>query len=140
MRGDLYTDGASKGNPGPSAIGVVLIIENATRVDLSECIGHSTNNAAEYEAIIKGLELAKEKGVTHLTVHCDNLVVVNQILGDYVVNSASLKEKYDAVHRLLPDFEDCDIVWIPREQNKQADGLASRAIDRNRRNAGRRQR
>ena len=76
--------------------------------------------------------------MSHLTVHCDNLVVVNQILGDYAVNSEALKEKHDIVHRMLPSFEDCKFVWLPREQNKQADGLASRAIERERRNAGRR--
>ena len=137
MHADLYTDGASRGNPGPSAIGVILIIDNATRVDLSECIGHSTNNLAEYEAIIRGLKLAISKGVSELSLFCDNLVVVNQILGDYAVNSESLREKYDEVHRLLPEFEDCEITWIPREKNKQADGLASRALDREKRNARR---
>lgn len=137
MKADLYTDGASKGNPGPSAIGVVLLMEDATRVDLSECIGHSTNNLAEYEAVIRGLSLALSKGVTEVTVHCDNLVIVNQILGDYTVNSPALKEKFDTIHQLLPRFNDYKFIWVPREQNKQADGLASRAIERKRRSQGR---
>ena len=87
--------------------------------------------------MIRGLSLALSKGVTEVTVHCDNLVIVNQILGDYTVNSPALKEKFDIIHQLLPRFNDYKFIWVPREQNKQADGLASRAIERKRRSQGR---
>lgn len=133
MKANLYTDGASKGNPGPSSIGVVLITDNAKKITLSEYIGETTNNVAEYEAIIRGLYLALDAGVSEVTVYSDSLVVIKQIVGIISVSSNPLQDKFNLIHRILPKFCDCSFKWIPRDENKIADNLANQAILREKR-------
>ncbi len=122
----LYCDGASSGNPGPSGIGIV--IENTSGSELAawgEHIGKSTNNAAEYTALIRGLEKALEMGVKKVEVRTDSQLMERQLVGIYRVKSASLKPLFEKAASLLRDFENWAVNHIDREYNKKADKLAS---------------
>lgn len=125
MKAILYTDGSCLGNPGPAGIGVVLISHNET-IKVSEPIGHGTNNVAEYKALLRGLELALERGYSEIKVNLDSNIVASQVLGQYRV-SEKLAGLCAQVRELLKNFKTCHISWIPRELNDQADKLAKQA-------------
>lgn len=123
----LNTDGASSGNPGESGIGVVIDVDGK-RLELSEYIGRATNNVAEYTALIKGLEKAKDLRIGRIEILLDSELIVKQIKGEYKVKSESLRALYNRVIALLKDFESYVIRHVPREENMDADRLARRAI------------
>lgn len=127
MKGTLYTDGASSGNPGESGIGVVLTIDGK-RIELSEYIGRATNNVAEYMALIRGLEKAKKLGLDKLDILLDSELLVKQIKGEYRVKSEYLRVLYGKVIALLDSFSHYSIKHIPREKNSDADRLARKAL------------
>ena len=131
MHHHLYTDGGARGNPGPAGIGVRLLTAEGTLVDeLSDVIGDATNNVAEYEALLAGLELALDRGVQRLTVFMDSELVVRQVNGQYKVKNADLKALHaEAAHR-LHGFREVDVKHIRREQNGDADRLVNEALDR----------
>lgn len=129
MKLTLFTDGASQGNPGPSAIGVV--IKNSSGKSLatiSESIGNTTNNQAEYQAIIAALEKAIELGARQVKLFSDSELLVMQITGRYRVKAAALRPLYLKVKQLESTFDKFDIIHIPREQNKEADRLCNEAL------------
>ena len=133
----LYTDGASRGNPGESGIGIVIKDDrnNVLREDC-EYIGINTNNAAEYKALILGLKKAKIMNPSRLIIYSDSELLVNQINGIYRVKSTKLIELYwDAVN-LLKSFTAWDFKSIRREQNKKADMLANLGIDKKENRSG----
>jgi dinuclear metal center YbgI/SA1388 family protein len=131
MHHHLYTDGGARGNPGPAGIGARLLTADGTLVDeLSDVIGDATNNVAEYEALLAGLELALDRGVQRLTVFMDSELVVRQLTGRYKVKNADLKALHAEAARRLHGFREVDVKHIRREQNADADRLVNEALDR----------
>lgn len=128
-KGVLYCDGASKGNPGRSGIGIVLMIKDH-KITLSEYIGLATNNIAEYSALVRGLHEAKKNGVTTIDIFTDSELMTKQIMGIYRVKSPNLESLYAEVISLLKGFKKYSIKHIPRELNVEADSLASSAANK----------
>ncbi|MFC1990096.1 ribonuclease HI family protein [Chloroflexota bacterium] len=125
----IFTDGASRGNPGPAAIGATIKDEQGGLISsISQCIGLTTNNQAEYRAIIAALEQAIGLGATQVNVRSDSELVVRQITGRYRVKKASLKPLYMKVMQLQSQLESFTITHIPRQQNIEADILANAAL------------
>ncbi|HCU34544.1 MAG TPA: ribonuclease H [Armatimonadetes bacterium] len=124
----LYTDGASKGNPGPAGAGFVLS-DTAGRTLASAGIplGVTTNNVAEYRGLIGGLEAARELGVTVIHVRSDSELMCRQLGGQYRVKSARLRPLFEQARRLLGEFDTVRIEHVRREFNELADRLASDA-------------
>lgn len=126
----IYTDGASRGNPGPASIGVSFTTVKDEEIStLSEAIGDQTNNFAEYTALVRGVETAKENKVEKVWIRTDSQLMVRQILGEYKVKSESIKDLHAQAVEILKFFEKVRIEHIPREQNKRADELANQALD-----------
>lgn len=127
----LYCDGASRGNPGPAALGAVLY-DPAARVvaELSEAIGVATNNVAEYRALVAGLQHAVDLGVERLLIRLDSQLLVRQITGEYRVKAPGLRPWHRKVAELMSRIRSVHIEHIPREENTAADGLANAALDR----------
>lgn len=127
----LFVDGASRGNPGPAGIGV-LIKDAKGRVikEIEEFIGTFTNNVAEYRALIRGLDEAKTLGADAVDVRSDSDLLVSQLDGSYKVKSPDLSPLYLEANRLLRAFLHHTVQRIPRGQNAAADALANRAIDK----------
>ena len=125
----INTDGASKGNPGPAAIGVTIKDENNRQLaSISRKIGRTTNNQAEYQAVIAALEQAIKLGASRVEMRSDSELAVRQINGQYRVKNASLKPLYQQVRHLQGQLVDFSISHINREQNKEADRLANMAL------------
>ena len=126
----MWVDGASRGNPGQAAIGVVIKDELGKIITrISRRIGKTTNNQAEYKAIIVALEKAIEFGITSVEIKSDSELVVKQINGEYRVKKAVLKPLYQQVKQSQGLLEGFAITHIPREQNREADRLANMALD-----------
>lgn len=126
----LRSDGASRGNPGPAAIGVLLEDDSGNVVEsFGRKIGSATNNVAEYEAVLAGLEAARARGVEFLELRLDSELVVRQLNGQYKVRHPALAALKHDVDRLLTAFRSVRIVHVPREENRGADRLANRALD-----------
>lgn len=125
----LHIDGAARGNPGPAAYAIVLARPGAPVVEESQTIGTATNNVAEYTALLEGLNLAAELGVTSLAVFSDSELLVKQMNGEYRVKNADLLELYQEAKRLVRRFEKVSITHIRREQNARADQLGNSALD-----------
>lgn len=130
MRATLHTDGGARGNPGPAAIGVVLQIEHAPPVELAETIGETTNNAAEYEALLRGLTEAQKRGVTELECRLDSELVVKQLNRVYKVRDRDLAPRFVRVWNLVRAFRSIRFVHVPRVQNRRADQLMNQALTR----------
>jgi ribonuclease HI len=126
----IYVDGASRGNPGPAAIGIVIQGHGGSpKVEISHYIGEATNNQAEYRALIKGLEEAARLGADHVDIKTDSKLMVEQVQGHYRVRHPNLKPLFQKVTRLLSSYKTYTIAHIPRHQNAPADSLANRALD-----------
>ena len=125
----IHTDGASRGNPGPAAIGAV-IRDGSGRVmaSISRYIGETTNNQAEYRAIVAALEEAIRLGAREVEINSDSDLAVKQIRGQYRVKKPALKPLHQRVRVLLGALDGFSIAVIPREQNREADALANRAF------------
>src|SRR5665811_1746671 len=118
----LRVDGASRGNPGPGAIGVVLEDEQGEIVEeLGARIGVATNNQAEYQALITGLETALDRSIGRLRILSDSELLVRQLRGEYRVKSEQLKELYLQARALVQRFERVEIVHVAREENSRPD-------------------
>lgn len=127
----LFADGGARGNPGPAGAGAVLYDQAGREVAaLSKYLGRTTNNAAEYQALIMGLGEARQLGAGQITVKMDSELVVRQLLGRYKVKAPGLKPLYAQAKDLLQGFARVSILHIPREANRRADELANRAMDR----------
>jgi ribonuclease HI len=125
----ICADGASIGNPGPAAIGATIKDEQGKLVArISQRIGTTTNNQAEYRAIITALEKAINLGAKQVELNSDSELVVRQIRGEYRVKKATLKPLYHRVKQLQSQLEGFTITHIPRQQNKEADRLANMAL------------
>lgn len=121
----IYTDGASRGNPGPSgAGGVILTPDGETIEEFREHLGRTTNNVAEYEAVRIGLARALALGARRVTVRLDSELVSNQLSGRYKVKDTKLIDRYLKVGQLLSRLDSVKFETIPREKNGRADRLA----------------
>ena len=127
----INIDGACHGNPGPGAIGVVIRDEQKKVIaSISKAIGRTTNNQAEYRAIIAALEKASLLGITEVEIRSDSELLVRQINGRYKVKNAGLIPLYLKAKQLQSRMTSFTIHHIPREENQEADNLASRALKR----------
>lgn len=126
----LRTDGASRGNPGPAGIGAVIEVDGTgERIERYGYIGETTNNVAEYRALLLALEEAERLSPPSLTVRSDSELLVRQLNGEYKVKSPLLKPLYLEAVRRLRRFPSTRILHVKREENAKADLLANRAID-----------
>jgi ribonuclease HI len=127
----LYIDGASRGNPGRAGAGVWITNGDGEKIsEVSRYLGYKTNNEAEYWALLLGLREARRLGGGILQVFTDSELVERQIKGAYRVKDLKLKALHRAVIQTLKGFSSFEIESIPRERNKEADGLANQAIQR----------
>ncbi len=126
-----FTDGASRGNPGESGIGVILQSEAGTVLcEGSGYIGTATNNMAEYQALMTCLRKAQDLSCSRLVVHSDSELMVRQLQGTYRVKEKTLQEYFRQVRAMLKEAPfSFEIVHIPRERNRDADRLANQGID-----------
>ncbi|WP_226479434.1 ribonuclease HI [Natrinema amylolyticum] len=128
-RAHVYFDGGSRGNPGPAAIGWVIVTGDGIVAEGGETIGTATNNQAEYEALITALEAARDYGYDEVHVRGDSELIVKQVRGEYDTNDPELREKRVTVHELLREFDEWTLEYVPREVNDRADGLVNEALD-----------
>jgi ribonuclease HI len=125
-----YADGASRGNPGPAAIGAVLLDEAGREIyTISRPIGVATNNQAEYKAAIAAVEAALALGARSLELRMDSELVVRQLQHRYRVRDPVLRRLFARLLELRRRFQEFQVKAIPREQNRRADALANRALD-----------
>lgn len=126
----LFTDGASRGNPGQAGAGAVLLTENGEELAaLSVYLGTCTNNVAEYKALIIGLQEALRRGCTDLAISLDSELIVRQIQGRYKVKNEALLTLFNEVRMHLARLGKWSITHVPRAQNARADQLANKGID-----------
>lgn len=127
----LYADGASRHNPGPSGAGAALVdAEGNVVAELMRFLGDTTNNVAEYTALILGLEEARRRGIVALDIRMDSRLVVEQMRGNWKIKHPNMVPLAARAIRLLSEFPGgVDIRHIPREENTIADVLSNRAID-----------
>lgn len=124
-----YFDGASRGNPGPAAVGWVLVSGDGIVDEGGETIGRATNNQAEYEALITALEMANKYGFDEVEAKGDSQLIVKQVKGAWKTNDPELREKRIQVRQLLEEFDSWSLTHVPREVNERADDLANEALD-----------
>lgn len=126
----LYADGGSRGNPGPSASGYVLLDMDGNIVHSEGVfLGITTNNQAEYQALKFGLEAALRLQARSVRVYMDSMLVVNQMKKIFKVKNRDLWPIHDAIQQLLPKFEKITFDHVPRELNKLADAEVNRCLD-----------
>jgi ribonuclease HI len=133
----LFTDGASRGNPGDSGLGVVIEDDQGTKLD-AKCkwLGKKTNNQAEYLALIEGLKAIAAWKPDRLEIRLDSKLVVEQIKGSWRIKEPGLKDLHAQAKKLLEGIGKWDIEHVDREQNRRADFLANKAIDEHVKEAG----
>jgi len=126
----VYVDGASRGNPGPAAAAAVAFLPSGEELtSVAKRLGHATNNAAEYSAVIEGLRLAASLGARTVTVRLDSELVARQLSGEYRTKSAELRSLAEEVAREIARFERCRFEQVPREENRDADRVANKALN-----------
>ena len=130
----VYTDGGSRGNPGPSAAGFVLVDESGSVVQQGgEFLGITTNNQAEYQGVKVGLESALKYGWRTVECRVDSMLVVNQLNGSYTIKNRELWPVHESVKKLIEQFDKIKFVYIPRELNQLADGMVNKILDEEKR-------
>jgi ribonuclease HI len=126
-----YIDGGARGNPGPAGFGVRLTDAGGkVLAEISEYLGSSTNNQAEYSALLAALEYARDHGCGSLRVMSDSELLVRQMQGAYKVKSPDLKPLHERARQLARGLGHFEIQHVPREKNRDADRLANAAMDR----------
>ena len=129
----IFCDGGSRGNPGPAGIGAVVLDPSCepprVLATVSETIGIATNNVAEYQALISGLEAAVEFGAHRMEVRADSQLLIRQLEGRYRVKNAGLQPLYRRAMELLRDYAEVDLQHVYREDNTEADALVNAALD-----------
>ena len=126
----IFADGGSRGNPGPSGVGVVLLDEKNEKVgEIAKYIGTATNNVAEYLAAIYGLQEAVYREAGKVVLHLDSQLVARQLKGEYRVKDQTIRKFFDLALNLFREFDKVEIKEIAREENKDADILVNRAIN-----------
>ena len=123
-------DGASRGNPGPAGAGAQITDgEGVVLAEVAEGIGRSTNNVAEYTAVIRGLERARELGATDVLLRSDSQLLINQLTGRYRVKTPHLQPLHRRVRELAAGFDAIEFEHVRRERNTEADRLANEGVD-----------
>ena len=125
----IYTDGASRNNPGESGAGVYILKDGEPYEQIARYLGTTTNNIAEYTAAIIGLEHAVKAGARMVRLFADSELMVKQINGQYKVKNEGLKPLHTKVKGLIALIGSVEVQYIPRAKNKEADALANKAID-----------
>ena len=128
-RWKIHIDGASRGNPGEAAFGVYVAAEDGRVAELYGYLGRATNNVAEYQALLHALRYALAQGARRVSVYSDSELVVKQIDGRYRVKHPDMLPLHQEAKSLLRRFEEAAVTHVRREQNKDADRLANRALD-----------
>ncbi len=125
----IYTDGASRNNPGEAGAGVYILQDGEPAGRIARYLGTTTNNVAEYSAAIIGLEHAVRSGATAVRLFADSELLVKQINGQYKVKNEGLRPLHAKVKDLIAAIGRVEVQYIPRAQNREADALANKAID-----------
>ncbi len=129
----VFCDGGARGNPGPAAIGAVVLdpatAPPARLATVSERIGIATNNVAEYRALLAGLEAARDFPARAVSVRADSQLLIRQLEGRYRVKQAHLRPLYEEARALLAAYDEVDLAHVPREDNAVADALVNAALD-----------
>ena len=126
----LHVDGASRGNPGDAGFGVHVTAPDGSEVaSLYGYLGTTTNNVAEYQALLHGLRFALARGASAVEVFSDSELLVRQIEGRYRVKNTGLQPLHREAQQLLGRFAKARVAHVPREKNREADALANRAVD-----------
>jgi len=127
----LHFDGGSRGNPGPAAVGITLVDAESNKPvhEAGYFLGRMTNNAAEYEALLRGVDVAKHLAPASLTICSDSELLVRQINGEYRVKSKTLRPLFEKARHELTAMDDWSIQHVRREFNQRADELANDAMD-----------
>ena len=128
----IYTDGASRNNPGEAGAGVFIIRDGEPVAKIARYLGTTTNNVADYTAAIIGLEHAMKLGVSRVRLFADSELLVKQLNGQYRVKNEGLKPLHAQARALIAKIGRVEDHSIPREMNREADALANQAIDENR--------
>ena len=127
----IFSDGGARGNPGPAGIGAVLYDENKKIVaEISQYLGETTNNQAEYKALIAALKEAKRLKAEELACYLDSELVVKQLNREYKIKNKDLAPLFLEVYNLSLSFKKISFIHIPREKNTVADNLANKAMDK----------
>lgn len=132
MNVDIFTDGGARGNPGPAGAGAVIYDRKTKEVlaEISKYVGETTNNQAEYLAIIYGLEKAKKLKAKDVHVYLDSQLAEKQLKGEYKVKNQELAKRFLEVKNLIHSFDSVNFTHVRREKNKEADALVNKAIDK----------
>jgi len=125
----LHTDGGARGNPGPAAIGVVLKRDGQPLDSIAKTIGSTTNNQAEYQALVAGLELAIKHDISELDVFADSELIIKQVRGEYKVKNSELRPWNLRAQALIAEIGTVRCHTIRREKNAEADALVNQALD-----------
>lgn len=126
----VYTDGASRGNPGPASFGYVITNENGEVIkEGAEKLGEQTNNYAEYMAMIEALNFCKRHGAKKILIRADSQLMIRQMKGEYKVKAEGIIPLHQKAKLLASHFSTIHYEHIPREKNKEADRLANLALD-----------
>lgn len=127
---NIFIDGASRGNPGPSGIGILFCDDKNNVVKkLFKFIGNSTNNVAEYSALIYAMQEALIDRYDHVKIKSDSELLTKQLAGEYKVKNDNLRPYYEMFQHIARGFNKVEIIPIGREDNSIADKLANKAID-----------
>jgi ribonuclease HI len=124
----VHIDGASRGNPGPAAFAFVIAAPGGPIEEYGK-LGDTTNNIAEYTALLRALEKAAALSLGRLHIHSDSELLVKQMNGEYRVKNPEIKELYDEAQGLLRRFDNVRLTHVRREHNKRADELCNQALD-----------
>lgn len=126
----LYIDGGARGNPGPAGIGVIISDKNGKKIkEFNKYIGITTNNIAEYNAVIYGLQEALIEKADEVILNLDSELVAQQLKGEYRVKNPNIRPLFEQALHLISGFKKVDIKHINREKNKEADKLVNKAIN-----------
>ena len=126
----VYSDGGSRGNPGPSAAGYVIVNSRQEVIaEGGEYLGITTNNQAEYQGVRLGLEKARELGYKNVDFKIDSMLVVNQMKGQYKIKNRELWPVHERIRNIMADFEHVTFTHINRQFNQLADGMVNKTLD-----------
>ena len=129
MSYQIYSDGASRGNPGPSGIGAVILKDGKVVHEIAQYIGEVTNNVAEYEALLAALDYCVKKKLSPVEILADSQLMIRQLTGHYKVKHPNIIPLYEKAKEYLVHLEVTGFKHVPREENKHADRLSNEGID-----------